>query len=142
MYRRLALVLPAVLLLTVASVQMALARYAGLSPWKGGGFGMFASVDGQPFRWLRIVVSAPDRSEELAVPAALADEAHRLITWPRERAVQAFARSLIAREQRHSRPVETIRIEVWRVDISPSLDASDVLMCQMTVAAGARAHDR
>ena len=33
------------LLLAIASAQMLLARTSDLSPWKGGGFGMFASVD-------------------------------------------------------------------------------------------------
>ena len=48
-----------------------LRRRRGLSPWKGGGFGMFASLDARPFRYVRIFVEAPGRSEELAVPPSL-----------------------------------------------------------------------
>jgi hypothetical protein len=51
---RVAIGLPTALLLLVACAQMILTRTDHLSPWKGGGFGMFASVDGLPFRWVRL----------------------------------------------------------------------------------------
>ena len=38
-------VLPACLLLAVAANQVVLAFSEGLNPWKGGGFGMFATAD-------------------------------------------------------------------------------------------------
>jgi hypothetical protein len=135
MVRRLAVALPTILLLTVASVQMILAGRAHLSPWKGGGFGMFASVDGLPFRWVRVYVSAPERSEELAVPPSLEDQAHRVVTWPRQRAMQDLAQAVIARERRHQRPVETVRVEIWRADVSRSLDIVETLVRQTTIAA-------
>jgi hypothetical protein len=37
--------LPVSLLVVVAGAQVTLATTAGLSPWKGGGFGMFATTD-------------------------------------------------------------------------------------------------
>ena len=120
MSRRAAIALPTVLLLVVASTQMMLARTALLSPWKGGGFGMFASVDGMPFRWARMYVTAPERSEELAVPASLEDQAHRVVTWPHPAAVRGLARAVMARERRYGRPIGTVRIEIWRADISRS----------------------
>ena len=139
-----AIALPTVLLLTVASAQMVLARGAHLSPWKGGGFGMFASVDGLPFRWVRLYVFAPERSEELAVPSSLEDQAHRVVTWPHERAMQGLARAVIAREQRHHRPVDTVRVEIWRADVSPSLDVSETLVrhTTLTVYEGDPSRDR
>jgi len=133
MSRRAAIALPTVLLLVVASTQMMLARTALLSPWKGGGFGMFASVDGLPFRWVRLYVTAPERSEELAVPASLEDQAHRVVTCPHPAAVQGLARAVMARERRYGRPIGTVRIEIWRADISRSLDVSETLIRQMTV---------
>jgi hypothetical protein len=126
---------PSVLLIVVAAAQMTLARTAGLSPWKGGGFGMFASVDGLPFRWVRLYVSAADRSEELAVPPSLEDQAHRVVTWPHARAVQDLARAVIARERRLNRPVDRVRVEVWRAEVSQSLDVSEALVRQTTLAA-------
>ena len=112
---------------------MVLARTADLSPWKGGGFGMFASVDGLPFRWVRLYVAAPSRSEELALPPSLEDQAHRVVTWPHRRALEGLAREVIAREQRHQRPVETVRVEIWRADVSRSLDVSERLVRQLTL---------
>lgn len=47
--------LPAAFLLIVASLQIALAYGAALSPWKGGGFGMFAAVDSPGMRVLTVV---------------------------------------------------------------------------------------
>jgi hypothetical protein len=44
--------LVASLLVVVASVQLGLTSCAGLSPWKGGGFGMFAVIDAPATRVL------------------------------------------------------------------------------------------
>lgn len=134
MPRRLAIAGPTALLLAVASAQMVLSRTADLSPWKGGGFGMFASVDGLPFRWVRLYVFAPERSEELALPASLEDQAHRVVTFPRRRAMEDLARAVLAREQRRQQPADTVRVEVWRADVSASLDVVETLMRQITVS--------
>ena len=142
MLRRLAIGSPAVLLLVVASAQMLLARTSDLSPWKGGGFGMFASVDGAPFRWTRIYVFAAERSEEIAIPPSLDDQAHRVATWPHRRALEALARSVIARERRRQQRVETVRVEIWRADVSPDLDVSETLIRQMTLGVNEIDHAR
>ena len=142
MLRRTLTALPAILLLSVAAVQMTLATTAGLSPWKGGGFGMFASVDGLPFRWLRINLTAPERSEELAVPPSLEDDARLVLTWPHEQALDRLARAVVARERRHGRPVDEVRIQVWRADVSPTLEVVESLMCERTVPADAEAASR
>ena len=134
MRRQLAILAPTVVLLTVAAAQMVLARTADLSPWKGGGFGMFASVDGLPFRWVRLYVFAPDRSEEIAVPPSIEEQAHRVVTWPHRRALEGLARAVIAREQRREQPVETVRVEVWRAEVSPSLEVSEALVQQATLS--------
>ena len=135
LYHRVAIALPTVVLLTVAATQMVLARRTQLSPWKGGGFGMFATVDGLPFRWVRLYAFAPDRSEELAVPASLEDSAQRVATWPHRRAVERLAHDVIARERRRARAVDAVRVEVWRVDVSRDLDVSETLIRQVTVPA-------
>lgn len=46
--------IPAVLLVAVAVCQVTAARTNTLSPWKGGGFGMFASIDSPISRTLAI----------------------------------------------------------------------------------------
>ena len=117
-FRRFAVMGPVALLIAVAATQMVLARTTGLSPWKGGGFGMFASVDGRPFRWVRIYVFAPARSEEIAVPLSLEDDAGRVATFPYGRAMEQLARSVIRRELRRQQPVESVRVEVWRATLA------------------------
>jgi hypothetical protein len=93
---------------------------------------MFASVDGLPFRWVRLYVAAPARSEELAIPASLEDQAHRVVTWPHRRALEGLARAVIARERRNQRPVAAVRVEIWRADVSPMLDVSEKLVREIT----------
>jgi hypothetical protein len=105
---------PAVLLVAVASTQIALAFGAGLSPWKGGGFGMFSTLDARPHRFLRIQVDAPDRSEELTVPPSLEEMAAGVEILPTDGRLERFAQAIAARERRHGRAVETVGIEVWR----------------------------
>ena len=51
-----------IVLSTVAVAQIALANFGNLSPWKGGGFGMFASIDAPSYR--SIAVHARDNSGE------------------------------------------------------------------------------
>jgi hypothetical protein len=80
-------------------------------------------------------VSAPERSEEIQLPLSIEDQAHRVVTWPHQQAMRGLARSVIAREQRYQRPVDTVRVEIWRAEISRSLDVSETLFRQMTVAA-------
>src|SRR6476660_7863931 len=57
--------LPAVLLALVACAQLVLARTGDLTPWKGGGFGMFSTLDHGAFRRVTVVLDAPDRSEAI-----------------------------------------------------------------------------
>jgi len=140
--RAIAVWLPTGLLLTVACTQMMLARTASLSPWKGGGFGMFASVDGLPFRSVRLYVFAADRAEELDVPPSLGDLAQRVATFPHRGALEALARATIARERRRGQAVETVRVEIWRAAVSPDLDVTQMLVRELTLAADGTVHQR
>ncbi len=111
--------LPVVLLLTVACAQVLFACPAGLSPWKGGGFGMFSTTDDAGRRHVRVFVTAPERSEEIAISPALEDPAKRAAVWPTDRALSRLARRVVEREARYRRPVETVRIETWRIEYAP-----------------------
>jgi hypothetical protein len=114
-----AALLPSALLIAVALVQIFLAYRTGLTPWKGGGFGMFSTTDGTGFRSVRLFVEAPDRSEELEIPPSLEDLADRAQAHPSTTQLDRLARATVAREQRKKRPVETVRVEVWRIDFAP-----------------------
>jgi len=111
--------LPVGLLLAVAAAQLTLARTAGLSPWKGGGFGMFSTTDDTGRRRVRVFVSAPERSEETAIPPSLEDLARRAAVLPTDAALSRLARGVVERERRYRRPVDTVRIETWRIDYAP-----------------------
>ncbi len=111
--------LPVALLVVVASAQVALVKTAGLSPWKGGGFGMFSTTDDSGRRRVRVFVSAPERSEEIAISPSLADAAARAAVLPTDARLSRLARRVVEREQRSGRPVDTVRIEAWRIEYAP-----------------------
>ena len=132
-------ILPAIVLIAVAVAQIALTRTAWLSPWKGGGFGMFSTTDDAGKRHVRIVVEATDRSEEIAVAPSLADAADRAAVLPTDREMSRLARLVVAREQRNGRPVETVRIQCFRVTYAAdTLAATTELLRQFTYTATAR----
>ncbi|WP_342377170.1 hypothetical protein NVS55_37900 [Myxococcus stipitatus] len=107
--RLLALCAPALLVL-VAAVHLFLVEAKGLSPWKGGGFGMFSTVDSPSARFLRVYlvegasevqVRLPDRMKDLGYDvrvlpthAALEGLASRVAsgTWVPERLASAVTR--------------------------------------------------
>jgi hypothetical protein len=118
--------LPAVVLIVVAVAQVLLAKTSQLSPWKGGGFGMFATTDGMAFRHVRIFVEAEGRSEELEITPSQEFSAARAQLFPSDRMLIGLAQTVADRERRYHRPVETVRVEVWRTEFSPvSLGATD-----------------
>ena len=121
--------LPAVLLAVVAAMQIVLTQVQMLSPWKGGGFGMFSTLDERPFRYVRMFVRAPERSEELAVPPSLEELAASAEILPSDRQLERLARAVVAREKRRGQPADKVRIDVWRVEFAPgSLAPRDHLL--------------
>jgi hypothetical protein len=110
---------PVALLMSVAGAQVVLTRASSLSPWKGGGFGMFSTTDDAGRRSVKVFVTAPDRSEEIAVTPSLEDAAARAAVLPSDRQFTRLARRVVERERRHDRPVETLRIETWRIVYAP-----------------------
>lgn len=90
----LAAVAPA-LLLAVAARQAILAKSYGLSPWKGGGFGMFSTVDAPSARFLRIYLVASDSAPRpVILPLALEEEGRRVRTMPAPASVSGIATRL------------------------------------------------
>jgi len=110
---------PVALLVVVAVTQVTLARRVGLTPWKGGGFGMFSTTDDAGRRRVRVFVTAPERSEEIAIAPSLEDAARRAAALPADYELARLAQRVVARERRYARPVESVRIETWRIDYAP-----------------------
>ena len=116
--------LPAALLVVVALHQIHLARTAHLNPWKGGGFGMFATTDHASARRVRALALTGDGgSTRLAIPPDLGREVLRVRHLPVE--AERLARRLARRAARGAIPAppatEAVRVEVWRIEID--LDA-------------------
>lgn len=109
---------PVLILAVVATVQVGLAKSAGLSAWKGGGFGMFSTIDDAPHRRVRVVVEAPDRSEEVALAPSIELDAVKATTLPTDRLLRRLAEAVAARESRYQRPVTRVRVTIWRHDVA------------------------
>jgi hypothetical protein len=105
--------LPPALLVTVGVTQMVMSAHVQLTPWKGGGFGMFSTLDHAPFRGVDVVVEAPDRSEALSIPPSLEEAAARAVNCPADWLLRQLAEGIAARERRHQRPVSRVRLTVW-----------------------------
>lgn len=96
------------LLLAVALHQMVLACTESLNPWKGGGFGMFATSDRGGLRDVRAFLRTPQGEEPLPVPADLEGLRLRVRDLPSDAALRALGRELLARAPRQG----DVRIEV------------------------------
>jgi hypothetical protein len=108
--------IPTFLLIVVACVQIYLARNADLTPWKGGGFGMFSTTDGNANRYLRVYVTAPQRSEEILIKPNLEDLATRAQMYPQNSQLENLAKAILKDQQQKHLPAQSVRIEVWRIE--------------------------
>lgn len=88
--------LPALLLVGVALSQLWLAHSQQLSPWCGGGFGMFSSTDAWARRHLHALELSPGALRELEVPASLREPLRQTLSLPSDARLRAFARELAA----------------------------------------------
>lgn len=78
----------------IAMGQIRNARSSSLSPWKGGGFGMFSSVDSQAARFLHIYLITGKGEIPVAAPAALAAKSEPLKVSPNRERIDQFAQRL------------------------------------------------
>ena len=118
--------LPPVVLIVVGIAQVTLTRRAALTPWKGGGFGMFATLDHGAYRRVAIVVDAPDRSESVEIPPSLETAAARAAACPTDWLLRSLAEGVAARERRQQRSVARVTVTAWRTDFDRgTLQASE-----------------
>src|SRR6185369_10909294 len=83
--------LPSVVLIGVACTQLWLAHAASLTPWSGGGFGMFSTADTRGNRHLHAFAIRLGIRRELAIPASFEDRIRRLLACPTDAALRALA---------------------------------------------------
>ena len=108
--------LPVALLTVVAANQFWLARTQFLSPWSGGGFGMFSSTDAPDNRHLHVFVQNEGIRREVMIPRDLKDKVLRATTLPTTERLGTLAAKLALIESRGSFNWEEIEIQVWAVD--------------------------
>jgi hypothetical protein len=102
------------LLVLVALTQLTLVHTTDLSPWLGGGFGMFATIESRSERHFVAYAETPGLLRELTIPPALEDEAERVRAWPTEARLRGLARKLLAFEERAGVPPTRLRLQLWR----------------------------
>jgi hypothetical protein len=102
--------------MVVATTQIVLALTASLTPWKGGGFGMFATLDHGAYRGVQVVIEAPDRSEAQEIPPSLEVAAARAASCPTDWLLRQLAEGIVARERRYERSVARVKLTVWRTE--------------------------
>ena len=127
--------IPALLMLGVALVQVQLVRTAQLCPWKGGGFGMFASLDVGPNRRVRAYL-VTDGLETSAKPASprLRELAQKAGTLPSRAHLDRYALALGEQARKEDHRPQRVRVEVWRQQYAPLTFASEqVLLAESSV---------
>jgi hypothetical protein len=126
--------LPAALLIATACTQLCLAQSAGLSPWSGGGFGMFSTLDAGGSRHLHAIALRPGIRRELAIPDSLDEEVLKAITLPSDERLRALARTLAELPNPDSGPLTAMEIQVWAQSFdAKNLDPSGTLLRSISV---------
>lgn len=105
---------PPVLLLLLIAVHLTLVASVRLSPWLGGGFGMFATPDERHLA--AYAVDAEGGKTELALPDALHEDALRAHGLPSPARLRALADDLALAT---GRSPDSIRLEIWRSAYDP-----------------------
>lgn len=82
------------LLCAIAVAQIAFSQLSTLSPWKGGGFGMFSTVDSPAARFLRIRLVTADQEIPVTVPDRLRATSRELCTIASSRLATELAATL------------------------------------------------
>ena len=111
--------LPCLLLVLVAVVQLWLAHTADLTPWSGGGFGMFSTLDSRGGRHLHAYAIRPGIRRELVIPYALQEMESRVLALPSDANLRRLARELARIPVPDEGPVREISIQVWATRYSP-----------------------
>jgi hypothetical protein len=82
------------LLVIIACTQIYLVSAKSLSPWKGGGFGMFSTIDSPSARFLRLYLIDGTKEIAIPVPDNLRRASVDLCTFPTRPATLAIAEKI------------------------------------------------
>jgi hypothetical protein len=124
---------PSFLLIAIAFWQVTLAKTAGLCPWKGGGFGMFATTDTTNVRDMRVFIERSGATEKKEIGPAEEVDALEAKLFPSDTMLTRLAVAVLQREQTDDRPIDAVRLEVWRTEFNMgSLEATERLVRTFT----------
>ena len=84
------------LLTTLACIQLFLGLNFGLTPWKGGGFGMFSTVDSPSARSVRVFLVTDDGELPTKTPSWLSNRRRYARSLPADYRVRALAAEMAA----------------------------------------------
>ncbi len=114
-WRRVAPWLAPAALVAIALHQIALAHLVDLSPWKGGGYGMFSTTDHGGARFLRIyAIDAAGDERRIPVPPELVNRSYRVRDLPSAGGMGRLAREIAAAAPEAVAGSVSLRLEVWR----------------------------
>jgi hypothetical protein len=90
-----------------------------MSPWLGGGFGMFSSFDGWSHRHLRAFAERPGVRRELSIPEALRPDVAATLALPSDGNLRRIAEALVAAPSPDEGPLDAIVVQVFRPRLDP-----------------------
>lgn len=82
------------LLIVIACLQLGIALTTQLSPWKGGGFGMFSTIESPSSRIIRVYLVANGTKIPVQVPEQYRKLAAEIRTWPNQKRTDELAKAL------------------------------------------------
>ncbi|MCI0482866.1 MAG: hypothetical protein L0213_14905 [Candidatus Dadabacteria bacterium] len=112
--------IPVLLLTAVALTQLYLAHNYGLSPWTGGGFGMFSTTDAPRRRHVHAYSMSPGVRREIVIPDHLRDTALRAAALPTETHLTRLAAELADLPSPERGTARSIIIQVWKTEYDPA----------------------
>ena len=104
--------LPTVVLVAIAVNQLILANFFNLSPWLGGGYGMFSTTDVGSNRHIHIYAKSEGIIKELIYPKELSDLALRTKSFPTDRNLIVLAQRISEIEDDSA--LKSIEVQVWK----------------------------
>ena len=127
---------PVLLLLVVASIQVFLVYSYNLSPWSGGGFGMFSTTDAGGNRHLHLFSVTSGIRMELDPDPKLDKEHDILLALPIDYNYIKFTEKL-AKTDIPDEGQKTLQIQIWKRSFNPeTLEPSTVLLKYKEVPIG------
>lgn len=116
---RFVFLLPVILLVIVAIIQIGLAHFSTLSPWSGGGFGMFSSTDVGSARHIHIYAVTPNIRRELVLNTKHKKILDQLLVIPADYRIRNFSEELRDIFYIPDEGPVTLDIQVWRKRYDP-----------------------